>query len=250
MGADLSGVSFKDAHLMAANFHEANLTDADLSGSDLTAASLVGTRVENAVFEDCLVHGISAWNLQGEPRIQKNLCITPKGELPIKVNDLEQAQFCNLLAYSRKMPVFMKREPRIGLIMGRFKGGHTEELASIHRELSSSGYLPVFVEVEKPVRKEISKSVSPFLALSRLVFLDVTDLRNANAIVEALAGQVPGLPIVPIVEASSLDNTVTSLPDLDSLLETAQYGGKTKLSRAMVGEWISQAEQKAAELAG
>jgi len=249
MGADLSGATLRGAHLMAANFHEANLTGADLTGSDLTAASLVGTRVEAAIFENCMVHGISAWNLDGAPKSQKNLCITARGESPIKVNELEHAQLCNLLAYSAGLSELLKQAPRIGLIVGRFNADRADSLAVIQRGLLSRGYLPVFVETDRPVWRGITKSLSPFLALARFVIVDLTGLRNAGSVVQPLITQQPQLPIVPILEgASSTGSAAGTLPSQESVLEVSRYGGGPNLGTEDVIRWISLAEQKSAEL--
>ena len=249
MGADLSGAKLTGAHLMAANFHEANLTGADLSGSDLTAASLVGTRVKDAVFESCMVHGISAWNLEGSPRIQKNLCISARGEPPIKVNDLEHAQFCNLLAYSGKLSDLLKQAPRIGLIIGRFSADRVSTLEIIQQGLLSRDYIPVCIEPEKPVWRAVTKSLSPFVTLARLIVVDLTDLRNAVSVVQPMISQRPRVPIVQIAEGSPLTaQAVQALPPHDSVLEVSVYRGDADLRTEEVIRWISQAEQRAAEL--
>lgn len=249
MGADLSGATLRGAHLMAANFHEANLTGSDLTGSDLTAASLVGTRVQDAIFEDCMVHGISAWNLDGLPKSQKNLCITARGESPIKVNKLEHAQLCNLLAYSEGLSAFLKQVPRIGLIIGRFNADRAASLEVIQRGLLSRGYLPLCVETDKPVWRGVTKSLTPFLALARFAIIDLTRLRNADSVVQPLITLQPQLPIVPILEDdSSTGSALGPLPSQESILEVSRYGGGPNLQTEEVIRWISLAEQKAAEL--
>jgi len=249
MGADLSGATLRGAHLMAANFHEANLTGSDLTGSDLTAASLVGTRVQDAIFEDCMVHGISAWNLDGSPKSQKNLCITARGESPIKVNELEHAQLCNLLAYSKGLPELLKHAPRISLIIGRFNADRVASLAVIQQGLLSRGYLPVCVETDKPVWSGVTKSLSPFLTLARFVIVDLTGLRDAGSVVQPLISRQPQLPIIPILEDDSSTGSATGqLPSQGSILEVFRYGGGPDLRTEEVIRWISLAEQKAAEL--
>jgi uncharacterized protein YjbI with pentapeptide repeats len=249
MGADLSGAKLRGAHLMAANFHEANLTGADLSGSDLTAASLVGTRVKDAVFEDCMVHGISAWNLEGSPRIQKNLSITARGEPPIRVSDLEHAQFCNLLAYSGKLSDLLKQAPRIALIIGRFSADRVSTLEVIQQGLLSRGYLPVCMEPDKPVWRGVTKSLSPFVTLARLIVVDLTDLRNAASVVQPMIGQRPRVPIVQIAEdAPPTAPVVQALPPQASVLEVSVYRGGADLRTEEVIQWIHHAEQRATEL--
>jgi uncharacterized protein YjbI with pentapeptide repeats len=249
MGADLSGATLTNAHLMAANFHEANLTGADLSGSDLTAASLVGTRVQDAVFENCLVHGISAWNLEGSPKSQKSLCITARGESPIKVNDLEHAQFCNLLAYSGKLSDLLKQAPKIALIIGRFGPERISTLEVIQQGLLARGYIPVRIEPDKPVWRGITKSLSPFVTLARLIVADLTGLRNVVSVVQSMISQRPRLPVVQIAESFPPTAPVAqALPSQGSVLEVIAYRGGIDLRTEEVIRWISQAEQRAAEL--
>ena len=110
---------------MGANFHEANLDRAVLEQANLTAASLVGTRVQDAVFTGSLVHGISAWNLEGEPASQGHMIVTPLGDPPVIVGDLELALFVNLILYGKRLAAaIQKRCPRMVLCVGRHRGNH------------------------------------------------------------------------------------------------------------------------------
>jgi uncharacterized protein YjbI with pentapeptide repeats len=119
------------AHLRRANLRGANLKRADLSrgglrwsnlgGADLTGTTLVGTNLEGANLAGCRVYGISAWNVRLEGAIQSNLVITPEGESPIQVDNLEVAQFIYLLLSRQKLRDVIKTiGEKAVLILGRF----------------------------------------------------------------------------------------------------------------------------------
>ena len=59
--------------------------------------TLVGTNLTQAILTNCKIYGISAWGVQGTPKDQSNLTITPEEEPVITVDDLQVAQFIYLL---------------------------------------------------------------------------------------------------------------------------------------------------------
>jgi len=122
-GADLSQAQATGANLFEAEFIGANLTEADLRGADLNRATLVKTNLEGADLTACSVYGISAWNVKLEGAIQSNLVITPKDESPIRVDNLEVAQFIYLLLSRQKLrDVIATIGEKAVLILGRFTG--------------------------------------------------------------------------------------------------------------------------------
>jgi hypothetical protein len=88
LGADLS-----EANLSYADLSGANLSGANLSGANLGGATLVRTNLDGANLTACRVYGISAWDVRLEGAIQSNLVITPVNQSPIRVDNLEVAQF-------------------------------------------------------------------------------------------------------------------------------------------------------------
>ena len=100
--ADLSGTNISQANLRRADLRRANLTGAILHEVDLTSAILIETNLETAVLESCLVYGVSAWNVKLDGAYQKNLIVDKKNAPNFMVDNLEIAQFINLLLDNRK----------------------------------------------------------------------------------------------------------------------------------------------------
>jgi uncharacterized protein YjbI with pentapeptide repeats len=202
MGADLSGADLGSAHLMSANFHEANLSGATLTGADLTAASLVGTRVEGAVFDGCLIHGISAWDLDGVPKLQRRLVITPRAQLPVAVEDLELAQLLNLVLYGKHLPSLLQCDAsRLVLILGRFRGVRAEVSGCLGELLKARGLAPVWIDLDRPAWRDGLKSVMPLFRVARTALLDFSGLRGSTGLLDELTRDFQG-EILPLVEGA------------------------------------------------
>ncbi len=202
MGADLSGADLTSAHLMNANFHEANLSGASLVGADLTAASLVGTRVDGAVFDACLIHGISAWDLEGVPKVQRRLIITPRTGLSIAVEDLELAQLLNLVLYGKHLSSLLQCDAsRLVLVLGRFRGARAEVSDRLERLVNARGLAPVWVELDRPGWREGLRSAAPLFRVVRAALLDFSGLRGSSGLLDELSREFHG-EILPLVEGT------------------------------------------------
>src|SRR5215470_12308757 len=123
---DLRGADLRGARLSGANLSEADLSWASLRSANLTEASLesvvlVRTDFENAVLSGCLVHGISAWDLNLQGAIQSDLVITRYNQPQVQVDNLQVAQFIYLLLNDQNVrEVFEAITSKIVLIIGRF----------------------------------------------------------------------------------------------------------------------------------
>jgi len=168
----------------------------DLSGADLTSASLIKTIFEDANLEGCNIYGISAWDLKLDKANQLNLVITPHGEPPITVDDLEVAQFIYLLLNNRKIRnVIEIITSKAVLILGRFKPERKAVLDAIREELRKHDYLPILFDFEKPSTRNLTETVSTLAHMARFVIADLTD---AKSIPQELQSIIPGLPSVPV----------------------------------------------------
>ena len=122
--ANLIGANLREAKLIWTDLRGANLGEADLSRANLSGATLVRTNLEEANLTACYVFGISVWNVRLEGAIQSNLVITPGGESPIQVDNLEVAQFIYLLLNNEKIRnVIDTITSKVVLILGRFTTG-------------------------------------------------------------------------------------------------------------------------------
>ena len=151
---DLSEADLSGANLSGADLGAAGLIRANLSGANLRAATLVDTNLEGANLTACSVYGISAWNVKLEGAIQSNLVITPFGESPIQVDNLEVAQFIYLLLNNKKIrSVIDTITSKVVLILGRFTPERKVVLDAIRDELRKRDYLPVLFDFEKPASR-------------------------------------------------------------------------------------------------
>ncbi|MGZ4864974.1 MAG: pentapeptide repeat-containing protein [Halobacteriota archaeon] len=128
--ADLTEASLSQADLHGANLTEGVLTKADLSKANLVNATLIDTIVAGSTFVGCKVHGISVWNLHGEPEAQKDLLITkyfpPFNESAITVDNLAVAQFIYLLRENKAVRnVLTALTTKAVLLLGRFGDENT-----------------------------------------------------------------------------------------------------------------------------
>lgn len=223
-GLDLRGANFMGATLYGANlsntimhqtwFKEANLiraqlNSADLRGADLQFTLMVNTEVEGAILTDCLVHGASVWLLEGTPKDQSNLVITPSlpprsprddaDEPYITVDELEVAQFLYLLLNHKKLREVINSVTRRGvLLLGRFSDGGLEVLQAIAEKLRSEKYLPIIFNFDRPEGRNYTETVQTLVGLSRFVIVDL----SGPSVPLELHATVPHykIPFVPVLE--------------------------------------------------
>lgn len=248
---DLSGAHLSGANLRGAHLREANLSRADLSGADLRSAILVRTNLEGANLTACRVYGISAWNVRLEGAIQSNLVITPQGESPIQVDNLEVAQFIYLLLNNEKIrSVIDTITSKVVLILGRFTPERKVVLDAIRDELRKRDYLPVLFDFEKPAGKDLTGTISTLANMARFVIADLTD---PSSVPHELATLVPGtvVPVQTIILEGQREYAM--FPDLKTryhwVLEPHQYKSQDLLIAQLGETVIAPAEAKAKELA-
>jgi hypothetical protein len=182
--ADLTRACLSRAYLSRANLTGANLTGADLgaadlSGANLTHATLVKTNLTNANLAECRIYGISAWDLNLEKAIQKNLIITDYDQAEITVDNIEVAQFIYLLLHNEKIrDVIDTITSKAVLILGRFTPKRKAVLDAIRDELRSRNYLPILFDFEKPTSRDLTQTVATLARLARFIIADVTDPRS------------------------------------------------------------------------
>lgn len=236
MGADLTNADLSGCHLMGANFHEANLTDARLFRADLTAASLVGTRVEGAEFDRCRVHGISAWNLEGAPARQTGLIVTSKSEFPILVDDLEAAQYLNLIIYGKRGPLVTgAAASRIVLALGKFRSERRRVAETISAEVARRGWVQVTADLDKPTWREGVLRIRAVARSSRFVVLDLTGLRGPDRVFRELFQEDLQVPLVLLAERGRA-SVLAQFPKADEATCSLRYTGAGDLASGLQSE--------------
>jgi len=245
--ANLGRAYLEGANLSGARLGRTDLRGANLKGANLRGATLVGTNLEAANLTGCSVFGISAWNVRLEGAVQSNLVITPVGESPIQVDNLEVAQFIYLLLNNQKIrDVIDTITSKVVLILGRFTPERKEVLDSIRDKLRNRDYLPVVFDFEGPASKDLTGTISTLANMARFIIADLTD---PNSVPHELATIIPNT-VVPI-QAIILKGR-RAYPMFDDLkkryhwvLKPYQYTSKELLITQLPERVIAPAEAKA-----
>src|SRR6266487_2085174 len=251
--ADLTRANLSGANLSGANLSRANLGEADLSGADLTKAILIGTNLENALLTNCLIYGISAWDVQMEGAIQFDLVITLPDQPTIMVDNLKVAQFIYLLLNNREIrDVIDTIAKKAVLILGRFTPERKAVLDALREALRTQGYVPILFDFDKPSSQDLTETVSTLAHLSRFIIVDLTDPTSAPYEVGTIASNHIK-PIQAIFHPSDEAQRVFAMfPDLVRryhwVLPPWEYQGQEHLLASLQTKVIEPAEQKAQEL--
>ncbi len=204
--AILQKAKLRRAYLRRVDFSYADLSGADLSESVLEYSRFVDTNLKNANIKSCFIYGASVWNIQGIPKDQSNLIITPRplksaarNEPTIKVDNLELAQFIYLLLNYGKLRDVLNSITKKGvLILGRFGGGGLDVLHSIASKLREMEYLPIIFDFDRPEDRNYTETIKTLVGLSRFVIVDL----SGPSVPQELYATVPHfkVPFIPIIE--------------------------------------------------
>jgi len=243
--ADLSGASLCGADLYEADLYQANLRGAVRKYARLVRARLVDADLTQADLESCSVYGVSAWNVKLDGAVQKNLLITDPAttsEAPIWVDDVEVAQFVNLLISRAKLrQVIDTVTAKMVLILGRFTQDRRTILEAIREHLRARGYVPVLFDFEKPRSRDITETVSLLAHMARFVIADITDAKSIPQELERIVPDLPSVPIQPILlraqqEYGMFEHFKRYEWVLDVLLYDSQDELLTELDVAVAGD--------------
>ena len=164
--ANLRGAILSGAKLCRANLREANLRHSSLDGANLSKASLHGAILAEADLRDAdlsgsYVYGVSAWDVKlSAATIQRDVIITPSGEPEGTADDLEVAQFINLLSQNENLQrVIDTITSKVVLILGRFSAERKMVLDVLRDELRTRNYAPVVFDFgSREVERQSTRS--------------------------------------------------------------------------------------------
>src|SRR5216684_337705 len=258
-GAVLFGANLHDAHLQdtklrnadlrEANLRKADLSRADLSRADLSRAVLVETILTGALLNDCIIYGISAWNVQLEGATQLNLVITRDDEPTITVDNLKIAQFIYLLLNNAEIrDVINTITTKVVLILGRFTPERKTVLDALREELRQQNYLPIVFDFEKPGSRNFTETVRTLAHLSRFIIADLTD---PSSIPQELYAIVPTLavPVQPVLLEGKREYAMfADFKRYHWVLPVHHYTDLADLLATLKERVIDPAEHKAQEL--
>jgi uncharacterized protein YjbI with pentapeptide repeats len=271
----LAYVNFDRAILKGTMLKEANLTgstfrDADLEGSDLSAtyllwtkftnanvsnvilehASLIEAYVSGATFTGSFVYGLSAWKVQGTPKDQTNLVITPRGENNVVTDNFRIAQFLYLLLGNQEIrDIIDTVTSKIVLILGRFTPERKVVLNALRNELRQRNWVPVVFDFERPSNRNLTETISTLAHMARFVIADITDAKSIPQELQRIVPSLPSLPIQPIILASTYEYGMFSdFRDYPWVLALYRYDSNEELMASLHEQVIGPAANKAAEI--
>jgi hypothetical protein len=201
IGANLKAASFDEADLHGANLRGADLTDAKISRADLSLVTLVDAKLEGAELCDDRIYGLSAWNVQGQPSLQKQLVITRPEEPQVTVDDIEVAQFIYLLLNNQKIRGVINTIGRKAvLVLGRFSPPESKGvLEALARELRQKGLLPILFDFEKSQERDFTETIKVLAGLSLFVIADITNPKSSPLELQATVPDYK-IPFVAILQ--------------------------------------------------
>lgn len=231
---DVRNSRFDGAMMEEIEFRSSNLEGAAFVGADMTSASLVEVYVQDADFTGARIYGVSAWDMTGEPKSQKDLLISRRTDGSITTDEIEVAQFLYLMYNNRKIrDVLNTIQTKSVLILGRFTPPERKEvLDGLRTKLREKNLLPIVFDFDRPDDRDYTETVQTLAGMSLFVIVDVTSPKSTPLELEATAKQFK-IPYLPI-----LDTTVDSFPfamlqDLQNqfhwVLPTRGYQGKDHL---------------------
>lgn len=214
VGADLSRTNLRHTNLSKANLSNADLYEADLYGSNLSGANLsnvrlvrarlVGVNLEDAILENCMIYGISAWDVKVNERTnQKNLMITDPAvtESPITIDNIEIAQFVHLILINEKIRDMINTISTKGvLILGRFSPPERKAvLEAIKEKLRQLDYVPILFDFNRPIHRDFTETILILAGMCNFIIADITNPKSSPLELQAT---VPNfmIPFVPIIQ--------------------------------------------------
>ena len=199
--AKLNEANLTGVNLTGANLNRADLTGANLTEADLSSSSLIGTNITNTKFYKSRVYGISAWDLQGETKEQKDLVITPDGQSANTVDNIEIAQFIYLILNNKNIrDVINTLTSKTVLILGRFALPERKIILDTLRDkLREYDLLPIVFDFDRPTDKDFTETIKTLAGISCFVIADVTNPKSSPLELQATVPDYQ-IPFVPIIQ--------------------------------------------------
>jgi len=249
-GADLNGADLSGAHLNEANLFRADLRGTDLTGADLSQASIVRTTLDGADLTGCRIYGISVWDIQGQPKKQTNLVITPEGAAEITVDDLETAQFIYLILNNEKIRnVIDTITSKAVLILGCFTLERKAVLDALRNALRAHNFAPIVFDFDKPTTRDFTETIMTLAGMCRFVIADITNPKSSPLELQATVPDYM-IPFVPILQEG--EHPFSMFRDIqnkyDWVLDTLVYDSKETLLKVVERAIIVPALEKHDEL--
>ena len=243
---------FRAARLEQANFSGADLRGADFSGAELSEANFNRANLDGAKLNGCRVYGVTAWNVSLNGAEQNGLVITRRksGDPAITVDNMEVAQFVNLLLNNQKIrSVIDSITSKMVLILGRFTPERKAVLDAISEELRRHNYLPVLFDFDVPANRDTDETVNLLARMARFVIADITDPKSIPQELKGIVEGLPSLPIQPISHSSATEyGMFDHIKRYPWVLKLYRYDSHEEIINSIASNIIAPAEAKVREL--
>lgn len=199
--AELIRANLTHATLIETNLSRANLVGATLRETNLQQACLVKANMENATISGCRIYGISAWDLNLNGSIQKDLIITSSTDPDITVDNLELAQFLYFLIHNQNVhSIFdtITSMSNVVLILGKFPPHRRDVVDAIREALRKRNYFPVLFDFSKAEYLKLSEAISTLSRWSRFIIADITSEKNLPDQLGDILSHLPSITIQPL----------------------------------------------------
>ncbi len=204
--ADLRDANLRGALLRGTDLSQAQLQGADLSGADLSWANFSGADLSNANISGCKIYGVSAWDVRLDNTIQLGLMITEDNKPLITVDNLEVAQFINLLLDNQKIrEVINAITSKVVLILGRFTDERKPVLDALRDELRNHNFSPVVFDFDPSDKRDLTETISLLANISHFVIVDLTDAKSVPQELQTIVPLLPSVPIQPILHRDATE---------------------------------------------
>jgi hypothetical protein len=122
---------------------------------------------------------------------QQNLVITAPDMPEITIDNIEMAQFVDLLLQNQKIRhVIDTITSKVVLILGRFTPERKRVLDALRDELRRHDYVPILFDFDVPTSRDITETVSLLARMARFI---IADLTHPSSIAQELEAIVPHL---------------------------------------------------------
>ncbi|MEN0060496.1 MAG: pentapeptide repeat-containing protein [Myxococcota bacterium] len=200
---DLTDANLQKANLAGAKLHRTTLTGADLRGATLNFANLVQAELSRARLSNARVYGVSAWGLRGlETAEQEDLIITPFNESVVTIDNIELAQFLDVMQRSERLRgVIDTVTAKVVLIIGRFTAERKAVLNELRATLRKEPFdvIPVVFDFDKAHSRDTMETIRLLAGMARFLIADLSDARSVLMELQAIVPDYPSLPIRPLI---------------------------------------------------
>lgn len=253
--AELNGIDLSKAKihgnssLYHADLSEAILINATLNKVTLDYAKLVNAQLYDSTIINCTVFGVSAW-YKGVPKKQHNLRFTDVYDDDIRIDDLNVAQFLNVVLNNHNLTIGLENiSSVIVLILGRFSSSRKEILDDLRNELREHGFVSIIFDFEKPSQLSLTRTVKLLAHMSTFIIADLTSAKSVALELQAIVPDIQ-VPVIPIIQKD--EEPFAMFHDLnahyDWVLDPVSYDSDESLVSVLKPGIIDRAVKKASQI--